>query len=343
MDPISHVIVGRAVVAVLDRAPQRTAVSAAAMAAVLGALSPDVDFALMPVGWDIYLRVHQAGTHSILGASLVGCAAGLVAAAYARWRVRLPQSLVALATLGALAALSHLILDVLSGAEVVLGWPFAQGRFGLPLVAMADPWLVALLVAGAIYMWRTRRPLAAAALSVLLAAGCLLAAKAILYTQALKVMSAELEPQLAKSAKSAKSARSARLVEARWGAWNEWNVFVRDVTGLRTWRVTAGDPVLVPTLVWHDEHDTALVESSRSLNTFNNFLSVHDLGFAVEDRRESGVVEVRWSDIRYCWQPALAGRPLCALWFGGLFDARGRALEQLVRIGGFSQVRPPPS
>src|SRR4029078_9993912 len=126
------------------------------------------------------------------------------------------------------------------------------------------------------YMWRTRRPLAVAALPVLLAAASLLAAKAIVYTQALKVMAAELGTQ---------PASSARLVEARWGAWNEWNVFVKDANALRTWRVTAGNPVLVPTLVWHDERDTPLVDASRSLNTVENFLSVHDLGFAVEDRR----------------------------------------------------------
>ena len=66
MDPLTHVVVGRAVVAALPdecRLGRR-----AAAAAILGALAPDVDVRVALAGWDRYLRVHEIGTHSIAGA-----------------------------------------------------------------------------------------------------------------------------------------------------------------------------------------------------------------------------------------------------------------------------------
>ena len=70
MDPVSHVAFGRTLIA-LTR-PGSTA-SGTIGAAMLGSLTPDIDAAFMPFGWDRYLRVHEIGTHSILGA--LACAA----------------------------------------------------------------------------------------------------------------------------------------------------------------------------------------------------------------------------------------------------------------------------
>ena len=68
MDPLSHAILGRMV----TRAAARTATRGVAAASILGALSPDVDFVLMPAGWDVYLRAHEIGTHSIPGLIVTG-------------------------------------------------------------------------------------------------------------------------------------------------------------------------------------------------------------------------------------------------------------------------------
>src|SRR5436190_5895131 len=133
MDPLSHVVIGRALTAALKDEPRRFGRGVGA-AAVLGALSPDVDSLLIPFGWDIYLRAHEIGTHALAGGVLVACAsAGIVRAFTSRSRY-LPLAVGATA-----GAMSHLALDVLSGARIRLAWPFADGRVSIPVMAMADP------------------------------------------------------------------------------------------------------------------------------------------------------------------------------------------------------------
>src|SRR5438874_7102104 len=89
MDPLTHAVVGRAVVAAArDEVHDR----AAGAAAILGALSPDVDSAIAFAGWDRYVRAHQFGTHSIAGALVTALLAAALVAAIARgvrrWRAR---------------------------------------------------------------------------------------------------------------------------------------------------------------------------------------------------------------------------------------------------------------
>ena len=64
MDPLSHVIFGRTLIA-LDRRGRFGPGATAAVA--LGALAPDIDAIAIWKGWDVYLRVHEIGTHSIVG------------------------------------------------------------------------------------------------------------------------------------------------------------------------------------------------------------------------------------------------------------------------------------
>ena len=64
MDPVSHVIFGRTLIA-LDRRGRLGA--GAVAAAALGAIAPDIDVLAIFRGWDVYLRVHEIGTHSIAG------------------------------------------------------------------------------------------------------------------------------------------------------------------------------------------------------------------------------------------------------------------------------------
>lgn len=101
--------------------------------------------------------------------------------------------------------------------------------------------------------------------------------------------------------------------------------------------------------------DTPLVTRSRALGTVRNFLETYDLGFAVERPNREHTVDVLWSNIRFCRRAdpadlsmdaplpviALGGgvRGTCALWFGGTYDSEGRALRQVVRVGGWLQTR----
>src|SRR5438445_10322836 len=152
MDPLTHIVVGRAVVAAADRhEPARRGV---AWAASIGALSADVDAAVALSGWDRYVRVHEIGTHSILGALVMACLPATVVKTVARFRGGDPtrrggpvcppategrhmgrplqagfRALLGAATAG---AMSHIVLDVVSGARIRVGWPIVPNVVTLP-------------------------------------------------------------------------------------------------------------------------------------------------------------------------------------------------------------------
>jgi len=132
-----------------------------ALAASVGALAPDIDAVVMPFGWDGYLRVHQIGTHSLIGSIPVALAAAIAV------RGRSRVALLPLFSITWLAVTSHLALDVVSGARIRIGWPLADVRTMLPLAAMAEPWLVAacMVSVGAVAVAkRHARPIAQLAL-----------------------------------------------------------------------------------------------------------------------------------------------------------------------------------
>src|SRR6476661_9378486 len=172
MDPLSHVVAGRAVTALFDDGRYGRGLGAAA---IVGALAPDVDVLLAPAGWDIYLRAHQAGTHSIVGGLMVACVAAAIVRGFARG-----SRYAALAAAAGAGALSHLALDVMSGARIRLAWPFVDARVALPLVAMADPWLITIFGVGLITLWPGRQRLRTVAPIVLGAAVGFLCLKGVL-------------------------------------------------------------------------------------------------------------------------------------------------------------------
>lgn len=107
MDPLSHVIFGRTLIA-LDRHGRFGAGSTTA--AALGAVAPDIDAITIWRGWDVYLRVHEMGTHSISGS--VAVAAATATLVYLVKRGRRYAALFLAAWIG---ALSHVIFDLVSG------------------------------------------------------------------------------------------------------------------------------------------------------------------------------------------------------------------------------------
>ncbi|MGE0448059.1 MAG: metal-dependent hydrolase [Vicinamibacterales bacterium] len=330
MDPISHAALGYTVV----RAWRASAPRLAA-AACVGALAPDADAVFMPFGWDVYLRVHEAGTHALIGSVPVG----LAAAALVRRRAAAPWP--ALFTAAWLGVLSHLFLDVVSGARIQLGWPMIDGRTLVPLVAMADPWLLAACTAGALLAarldrnrWAARTAVAAVALG--------LAIKGVWLLQALGTLPA-----------SPAGPERARIIQARWASVREWNVFEATGTGLSQLRI-APDRRPVALAHWPRRGEGPLIERSRELATVRNLRAVHELTFARVHPVAGGSTEVLWSDVRFCWPPERTeersrgplilgtgtARIRCAFWAGGTFDAAGEVLNQRVQIFGLWQTRP---
>ena len=314
MDPVSHVIFGRTLIA-LDRR-QRLG-GAAAAAAALGALAPDVDALAAFSGWDVYLRVHAIGTHSIAGSVAVAVATGIFVHQLKRGS-RCPGLILA----AAVGTLSHVAFDLVSGASMALGWPLVPGRASLPLVAMADPWIIAICAAAAVAFWVLRRRVFELAVTTLAAISIFLALKCVLMAAAVPRWRAATSTDLVVD----------HLVQASWSSLTRWDVFDRTPEVLRKWRVDAlGTAALSYSIPLRA--DSALVEASRSFDTVQNFLSVHDLGFAVTTPVEDGAL-VLWSDIRYCRSPTQ-----CGLWFGGAFDPDGRPIRQIVRVGDWQQIR----
>jgi membrane-bound metal-dependent hydrolase YbcI (DUF457 family) len=294
----------------------------------------------MPFGWDVYLRAHEIGTHTIAGGLVLASLVALLVRLFARH-----SRFIDLLWPAWLGCLSHVALDIASGAQVRAAWPLAGGRISLPLVAMAEPWLIAIFVAGAAAMALARHRRRRVAAAVLVIVAGFLGIKSIQLARALPTLAAADAPAVA------------QVIEARWASLTEWYVFERQAERLQQWQIRAGgDPTML--LSWPVVAESPLVARSRGLGTVDNFLAVHELGFASELRQADGGTRVLWSDIRYCWRPDAAAaadpdlepvvtadaaaepaRLVCGLWFGGTFDENGRQLKQLVKVGGWWQAR----
>jgi membrane-bound metal-dependent hydrolase YbcI (DUF457 family) len=345
MDPLTHIVIGRAVVAAAPNERRSRAIGAAA---ILGALSPDVDSAIAFSGWDRYVRAHQFGTHSLVGAVAMAALTAFVvqrssrilarrahsrsAEAFALRRASATTSEVGRrakasaerfqAVLGAAAAgaMSHLALDLTSGARIAILWPLVDRRFSLPLVAMADPWLIGLCIVWLLLRWPARLPLRPASQAVIAITVAFLCFKAAMLGVALR--------------HSKLAAEQPSAIEARWGSLTGWFVFERLANAVRASTIaTDGGPSLVMTRPVGS--DTPLVRASRSLDDVRNFLAVHDFAFPSETSDGERRVSVMWSDLRYCSPTG------CGVWVGGTFDATGRPIIQEVRVGAVVQRRPP--
>jgi membrane-bound metal-dependent hydrolase YbcI (DUF457 family) len=338
MDPVSHVAVARTLAGLSERR-----VCGYVAAAVLGTLAPDADAVLMPFGWDRYLRIHEAGTHSLLGTVAVALLAAGVVRRFQRSADYRP-----LAAFAWMGALSHVLLDLVSSARHRLGWPLIDTVFSLPAVAMADPWLLGLSAIGAIAVIlgrpadRSKRMAVAsiAATVLFLTLKGILGASAFVGYRTARDQRAELV--------------EARVIEASWASLSTWNVLDRTPRQLRFWRAKAHQPA-EEVFSWPIVPETPLVHASRSFSTVQNFLRSHELVFAVALPQGPDRTLVLWSDIRFCWNPDASGLPqidpivkaasgtrlACTLWFGGELDALGRPIRELIRIGGLSQERSP--
>ena len=336
MDPVSHVSFARTLVGVLGPRDRDCPTRGTIAAGVLGALSPDIDAILMPFGWDRYLRVHEIGSHTILGT--IACA--LLTAGIVKIATRSQYTpLVFCAWIG---AISHVLLDLLSSARLRPGWPIVDTVVSLPAVAMADPWLLALCAAGGLCFWLFNN--VRAGQIVLAGTIVFLLAKAAAGTGAVATYRVERDRN--------GEPVHARAIEAQWGSLTRWRVLDRTTRHLRVWRTAAGEQAQL-SFTWPLENEDALIAKSRKLSTVQNFLRAHQLAFAGIVAAPGNGSYVLWSDIRFCWDPDApsapqlepfvrshaAGRIACALWFGGEFDASGNPVHEIVKIAGFTQTR----
>jgi membrane-bound metal-dependent hydrolase YbcI (DUF457 family) len=329
MDPISHAAFGRTLVALDGR---RTLGPGAIAACVLGSLTPDLDAVFMPIGWDIYLRRHQGGTHSLIGA--IACAALTAALVRLQSKQGRYRSLLLAAWAG---AMGHLLLDVMSGADVRFFWPMGPA-VAVPLFAMADPWLGGVLALGLPALIIKKSNSARMAATILIAVTVLGAVKATLYARAQgrnypKDGSVEF-----------------RRAEAEWGSLTRWITYAARAGAVDSHRVNAVTGRVTPLIHLPRGLDDPLVVRSRELETVRNFLAAHGVTFAIVIRTERP--QVLWSDLRYCgplemrsapWAPTAPGdSPVsCALWFGGEFDsASGVPTASIVYVGHLVQRRP---
>src|SRR5688572_26788867 len=171
MDPLSHMALGASLGA-LTAGEAR--IRGVVPAAVAGSLIPDLDAVVMPFGWDRYLRIHEIGTHSLPGTMACALVAALLVSRHPRareWR------LVLLAAW--LGAAGHVLLDLVSSARIRALWPIVDRQFSIPLVAMGDPWLAAILAAAIPALWLGDRFRRRAVAGVLCAALGFLGVKAI--------------------------------------------------------------------------------------------------------------------------------------------------------------------
>ncbi len=339
MDPVSHLLFARMLAALRD---ERHTSRALVVATTAGGMAPDVDAVLMGAGWDIYLRWHEAGTHSLVGT----LATAVLTAAVVRYGARdTPWPALILAAW--VGTLSHVVFDLVSSATLQPFWPLSSWRLTAPVVAMADPLAIACLLAGAaaLYVW-PRRPRQAAMVALTLLA-VLCAAKLVTRSWATAVYRQASGPEVVRTG-----------TEAAWGSWRDWLFFDRTATGdVRAWSVDgwSGVPHLRFTQATREGTDVALA-SRRQFATARNFAQVHPYAFVTREPREGGHV-VFWSDARFCWTADEAADPQegvphqdvrppwtplrCAMWFGGSLDRDGQPVEALVWLGGHLQRRSP--
>ncbi|AMY12306.1 hypothetical protein LuPra_05579 [Luteitalea pratensis] len=342
MDPVSHLMLGRMVAAVRT---SRNLPRGVVAATVLGGIAPDIDAALLAVGWDVYLRWHELGTHSLAGTPLVAILTAVVV------RPWVPAtSLHALVWAAWLGAMSHVLFDTYSGATIRLLWPITSQPFSMPVVAMADPLAIGVLLVGALALWVwPRRPRTAAMLTLAL----LLVIAAVKLTTRTRALAAYVTHVAATETLPQETA-----VQAAWGSWREWFMYDRLPDGtVRAFAIDGWSKTLHPRFSHDANRERAFARDSLAqFATARNFAPVYPFAFATWRQTEEGAV-VFWSDARFCGTAAElpdpqegvphqdvrpARGPLrCALWFGGSLDAQGHPIEALVWLGGHLQRRPP--
>ena len=315
VDPVSHLMLGGAIAAAIPRAsrPRGTTV-----ALVLGSIFPDADLALVPRGFDLYLQAHAGGTHSLTWSFVEA----LVFAGLLRPLVRASRFRT-LACAGWIGIAGHIVSDCLDGSDIMLFAPLSHVQYGWHLFGMGEPFVLMLLGAACLTAWRWPARARLVAVWAFASLAALLAAKAVTkrWAAAEYVMSVP-EPQSRVEIMSVRS----RLFE--------WAVYDQVDDHVRVWRIDArtGRHELL-----FDHHNAAgpLVTASHDLPIVRGLLARTQIP-VVRVEQDGGNLVALWSDARMC------SARRCDVSFGGVFTPDGVPLFQVIRVGGFQQIRPLP-
>ncbi len=140
MDPVTHVAAGVLISQVLPG----PAWGWSALAGVVFGLLPDIDYFLIFSDRLAFIRHHRGFTHSLVAMvlfALLGAGLGRVLGG--------PRWFRPLFFLGLAVLASHLLLDLATSYGTQILYPFSRKRFTLDWLFIIDPYLTALLLAGA--------------------------------------------------------------------------------------------------------------------------------------------------------------------------------------------------
>ncbi|MGQ9688757.1 MAG: metal-dependent hydrolase [Desulfobaccales bacterium] len=205
MDPLTHVATGVALSQFVS-APSR---GLAAMAAVLFALLPDLDYLLIFQDRLTYLKHHRGFSHSLIALVLFVLAGAGVGRLLGGPRWTRPMFF-----LGLIVLTSHLFLDWLTSYGTQLLNPPSRAKFALDWIFIIDPSLTGFLLVGAVAAWWSGsggRLVGAAALAL---AGVYILLCGFFHHQALKVAHQVFRSQA--SEKTAVAALPQPLSLRRW-------------------------------------------------------------------------------------------------------------------------------
>jgi hypothetical protein len=348
LDAVSHLIFGRALAAIAPRpshAPRRGLTAATVIASIV----PDADAVLMPFGWDRYLLWHQRGTHALIGTVADAIVfAVLLRLALSMWPRRKdardqaqahaqPARFPHLVLAAWLGCLGHNLLDSISGGTIRLFAPFSTTPYGVPWMAMADPLIAVPLAIFLIASWRWRQPqrVARFAWIVIITLAVIVGVKEFSRRAAIDAYARATEGQ---------PGVQSPAIESAWASFTRWFAFDRAAAQVRVFEIDAWRGTVRPLFSRgltppSGPYSDKLVAASAQLDTVRHLHALFDLTFVEVRPRQgdgAGLVDVLWSDIRFCW-PAD-----CALWFGGTFDrTTGVLQEQVVLVGSMRQTRAP--
>jgi len=140
VDPVTHAASGLLLSQLLPF-PSR---AGAAVAGLVLAFLPDIDYFLVYLDRLTFIRYHRAFTHSLAAVLLFSLLVAVLGRVLAGPRWFRPLFILGLAVLGA-----HLLLDLATSYGTQIFSPFTHRKLTLDWVFIIDPYLTALLAAGA--------------------------------------------------------------------------------------------------------------------------------------------------------------------------------------------------
>lgn len=290
-----------------------------AAALVLGSIFPDADLILVLRGFDLYLDMHAAGTHSLVWSFAEAVVFGCLLRPLVRG-----SRIGVLILAGWAGIVGHIASDCIDGSDIMLFAPLSKMQYGWHLFGMAETFVWVLLGAACLVAWRIPARARLAAWFAFTSLASILAFKAATQRQAAAIYQAASNPR---------RHASFELAPVRNRLF-EWDVYDEDGDRIRAWRIDARSGA--SDLLFERRNATGpLVTASASLPIVRGLRARTTIALVRVEHAGDGT-EVLWSDARMC------DARRCDVSLGGIFRPDGVASSQIIRVGGFQQHRPLP-